>query len=146
MQSKLCLLIVHSSVAPVAGNNSEVAAQSLTDSVQQLLTSFMDNARSRLEHEVCVVYLCVCLCLCTCVCVLCVCVCCVCVLCVCFVCVCVCMCVVCTCVRVCVCVCVVCTCVCAHVCVICINQPVNHIAHNVILELFTTVNILICYY
>ena len=73
-----------SSVAPVASSNSEVAAQSLNDSVQQLLTSFMDNAKSRLEHEVCVfvctyvyivcvcicvcVRLCVCVCLCACVC------------------------------------------------------------------------------
>ena len=47
-----CLLQC-SSVAPVAGNNREVAAQSLTDSVQELLTSFLDDARSRLEHEVC---------------------------------------------------------------------------------------------
>ena len=54
-----------SSVAPVASSNSEVAAQSLNDSVQQLLTSFMDNARSRLEHEVCV---CVCVCVCVSVC------------------------------------------------------------------------------
>ena len=69
-----------SSVAPVASSNSEVAAQSLNDSVQQLLTSFMDNARSRLEHEVCVsvcmyvyimcvhacVYVCVFMCMCVC--------------------------------------------------------------------------------
>ena len=56
--------IFSSSVAPVAGNNSEVAAQSLTDSVQELLASFMDNARSRLEHEVCNVCVCVCVCVC----------------------------------------------------------------------------------
>ena len=99
----LILFTYCSSVAPVAGNNSEVAAQSLTDSVQQLLTSFMDNARSRLEHEVCpsvcVLYA----------------------LCVVFVymhaCVCVCVCAyarVCACVCVCVCV---CACACARTCV-----------------------------
>ena len=47
------LIIVHhcSSVAP--SNNRQIAAQSLTDSVQELLTAFMDDARARLETEVC---------------------------------------------------------------------------------------------
>ena len=106
-----------SSVAPFAGNNSEVAAQSLTDSVQELLASFMDNASSRLEHEVCSVcmYVCVCVCVCMCVCMY---------VCVCLhVCVCVCVYVsafLCVCVCVCICVCLhahVCVHACVHVCV-----------------------------
>ena len=39
-----------SSVAP--SNDRQIAAQSLTDSVQELLTSFIDDARARLETEV----------------------------------------------------------------------------------------------
>ena len=62
----LCWFL-RSSVAPVAGNSSEVAAQSLTDSVQELLASFMDNASSRLEHEVCSISVCVCVCVRVCV-------------------------------------------------------------------------------
>ena len=126
-----------SSIAPVASSNSEVAAQSLNDSVRQLLTSFMDNVRSRLEHEVCVfvrmyvrmctlcacayVYVCVFMCMrvfmCMCVYVVCLYECaCVCT----YVCLCVCMhgcgCYSCVCVRMCICMCVylcvyVCTCV-----------------------------------
>jgi len=44
--------VVHycSSVAP--SNNRQIAAQSLTDTVQELLASFMDDVRARLEEEV----------------------------------------------------------------------------------------------